>query len=224
MAFRRSIIGSLRSPSSSFGFTAIAPERSFLSEVNQTFQGTAIQKNILVRILEKRPPPPELDRSVDLLVLSDLELLSEDKLPDVVKDSHPFFTLPMNVRRRIYGFCFPKETRKLSLSPRFATKAVFSVGYFASPWDVLDPVSGGLEAFSALRRDLYAYFWTEYHFHITITPFSGPMFSPLSHVWLINYLDIIQNLTVEADLTRFGCCVLKEAPKYGYGRCQSLKC
>jgi hypothetical protein len=60
------------------------------------------------------------------------------------------------------------------------------------------------------------YFWTEYHFHVTLTPFSGPKLSPLSQVWLLGYLDIIQRLTIETDFTRFGCSVLEEASSIGY--------
>lgn len=215
MALRRSLIGSWRAPSSSLGPSGIAAESSFRSETAQSGRDTPVAQK-KTRIEEVRPPPPDLDRTVDLLVVSDLALVSEDNLSNGIRGCHPLFLLPMGVRRRIYGFCFPIETRPITLSPRFATRAAFEDEYFASPWDVLEPISGGLCAFSALRRDLYAYFWTEYHFHATFNPFSGPKFSPLSHVWLFNYLDIIQNLTVEADLTRFGCSVLNAAPQFGY--------
>ena len=118
--------------------------------------------------------------------------------------SHPLFTLPVSIRRRIYDFCFPQEPRKISLSPYFATKRIFAKADFASPWDVLEPTMGGLEAFRELRHELMTYFWTQYHFHVTLSPFTGPKFSPLSSVWLLEYLEIVQFLTVEVDFTRFG--------------------
>ncbi|PBP26343.1 alpha beta hydrolase fold protein [Diplocarpon rosae] len=124
--------------------------------------------------------------------------------------------MPSDIKRRIYGFCFLDEARKLTLSPSFATRAVFPEDYFACPWDVLDPVWGGLEAFSVLRLELLVYFWTHYHFHVTLNEFSGPIFSPLSHVWILRYLDKIQHLTMEVDFTRFGCSQLKDAKKFGY--------
>ncbi|KAK6581158.1 hypothetical protein PZA11_006646 [Diplocarpon coronariae] len=124
--------------------------------------------------------------------------------------------MPSDVKRRIYGFCFPDEARKLTLSPYFATKAVFPKDYFACVWDVLDPVWGGLEAFSVLRLELLTYFWTHYHFHVTLNEFSGPKFSPLSHLWILRHLDKVQHLTMEVDFTRFGCSQLKDAKKFGY--------
>ena len=135
---------------------------------------------------------------------------------DATAATHPLFALPAGIRRQICGYCFPLESRKISLSPRFATKEVWAKGYFASPWDILEDVMGGLGSSRALRKDLMTYFWTEYQFHVTLTPFSGPMFSPLSHVWMQDYLGLVQRLTVEADLTRFGGSQLVDAPKFGY--------
>lgn len=222
---RRSIIGSLRS-ASPFASPNIV-ESSFRTESrlsSQTGRATpASQKGTLIQIIEdERPPPPELDREVDLFIVSGTPIEQALVLERLLSSHNAatqgpiLFTLPVSVRRKIYDYCFPYEPRKISLSPRFATKAVFPDGYFASPWDVIEPVSGALRAFRALRYELMAYFWTEYHFHVTLNPFSGPRFSPLSHVWLIGYLGIIQYLTVEADLTRFGCSALKIAPQFGY--------
>jgi hypothetical protein len=120
------------------------------------------------------------------------------------KHHHSLFALPVTVRRRICDFCFPPESRKVSLSPYFATRETFAEENLASPWDILEPVFGGLQAFQQLRHELMTYFWTEYHFHVTLSPFTGPKFSPLSSLWLPEYLEIIQFLTVEADFTRFG--------------------
>lgn len=165
---------------------------------------------------------PELDRSVDLFVMSNMPVDQESVFEflllshNSVYEDRSLFALPITVRRRIYEYCFPNEPRKISLSPRFASKAVFPDGYFASPWDVLDPVLGGLHAFRKLRHELMIYFWTVYHFHVTFSPFTGPKFSPLSHVWLPDYLEVVQYLTVEADLTRFGFSALKVAAQFGH--------
>jgi hypothetical protein len=173
---------------------------------------------------EERPPPPPFDRRVDLLATIDptnipidpnyvfQRILSKfDTLPQ-----HPFFRLPVKVRYKIYSFCFPEDNRRITLSPQWATKAVFQDYYFASPWDILEEVWGGIAAFRALRRELMTYFWTGYHFHVTLNPFCSSNLSPLSQVWLLGYLDIIQRLTVETDFTRFGCSVLEDAPSIGY--------
>jgi hypothetical protein len=133
-----------------------------------------------------------------------------------VHEHHALFELPVTVRRKIYDYCLPDEPRKISLSPRFVTKAVFPDGSLASPWDVLEPVRGGLQAFSELRRELMTYFWTQFHFHVTLSPFTGPRFSPLSHVWLCDYLNVVQYLSVEADLTRFGFGTLQAATEFGH--------
>ncbi|PBP23647.1 alpha beta hydrolase fold protein [Diplocarpon rosae] len=168
------------------------------------------------------PRPPSFDRGVDLIAMVPGLDITKDRMFDRhvskhnVNAAHPLFKMPSDIKRRIYGFCFPDETRKLNLSPSFATKAVFPEDYFACPWDVLDPVWGGLEAFSVLRFELLIYFWTHYHFHVTLNEFSGPIFSPLSHVWILRHLDKIQHLTMEVDFTRFGCSQLKDAKKFGY--------
>lgn len=159
---------------------------------------------------EPRPPRPDIDQSVILSANSgtsvDLSLVFDQLLAsnDTTTATHPLFTLPTNIRRRIYGYCLPTEDRTISLSPHFATKAVWPNGHFASPWDVLEEVMGGLSSFKALRNELMVYFWTEYKFHVTLNPFSGPTFSPLSHVWLQEHLGMVQKLTLEVDLTRFG--------------------
>lgn len=172
-------------------------------------------------IFPTRPTVP-FDRSVDLVAIaSDIEDVT---LPGGVccpADSgdkrFAINRLPTTVQRMIYAFCFPTEPRKVSLSPWFATKAVFnSRNYFAHPLDILDNVSGGLQAFHALRKDLMNFFWTNYHFHVTLNTFSGPKFSPFSHVWLHDYLPIVQFLTVEVDFTRFGGDCVKIAPEFGY--------
>jgi hypothetical protein len=171
---------------------------------------------------EPRPPPPEFDQTVDLLVDTGASVhplvVYEQLVPQGSRAAgdHPLFALPSSIRNRIYGFCLPEEDRRISLAPNFATKAVWPKEYFASPWDVLKKVMGGLGASRALRRDLMAYFWASYHFHVTLTPFSGPAFSPLSHVWLHDYLGMVQHLTVEIDLTRFGGSQLRSAPQFGY--------
>ena len=171
---------------------------------------------------EPRPPRPEIDQSVDLKADTGIsvdaaavfsQLLTENGPAEAM---HPLFSLPPGIRRQIYGYCFPEEPRKISLAPRFATKAIWTTGYFALPWDVLEDVMGGIGSFRALRHDLMTYFWTMYHFHVTLTSFSGPRFSPLSHVWMQDHLHIVQRLTVEVDLTRFGGSQLTDAPKFGY--------
>jgi hypothetical protein len=166
------------------------------------------------------------DRTVDLLATVAPHEISIDQTEvfqqliddyEEKNEKHIFPTFPADIRQKIYSLCFNDcASQKISLSPKFATRAIFPDDYFASPWNVLDPVWGGLRASRALRNDLMNYFWTTYHFHVTLNVFSGPVFSPLSHVWLLNFLDRIQRLTVESDLTRFGGSSLKIAPAFGH--------
>ena len=164
---------------------------------------------------------PQFDRSVDLVAIADdvEDTTSTMEEPYTVHRRSQKFrvhALPESVRRNIYQFCFPLESRKILLSPRFTTKAVFGEDYFASPWDILDDVWGGLSSFTALRKDLLTYFWTNYHFHVTVSLFSGPRFCPLSLIWLPRYLGIVQYLTVEVDFTTFRHNCMKLAPDLGY--------
>lgn len=174
---------------------------------------------------EPFPKFSEFERDIDLLAIAQTSVQDgQDAAFELLLTipagangtTHPLFQLPASIRRRIYGFCFPYEPRKVTLSPPFATKAVFPVEYFASPWDILDSTAGGLQSFSRLRNDLMAYFWSEYHFYVTVTEFSGPKFSPLSHVWLLRYLGTVQRITIEVDFTKFGCSQMKDAKKFGY--------
>lgn len=168
------------------------------------------------------PWDPPFDRNWDLMandgVPSDLNNLFEHSLPSRPNSTYsPLFNLPIKVRRKIYSFCLP-DSRNITvcLSPHFAIKNCYHGYYFTSPWDVLETVVGGLGSFNLLRNDLMTYFWTEYQFHVTLTPFCNSTFTPLSSVWLPNFLDRIQHLTIEIDLTRFGGNALKFARRFGY--------
>ncbi|KAE9366945.1 hypothetical protein N431DRAFT_495309 [Stipitochalara longipes BDJ] len=176
--------------------------------------------------IEEERDNPTLDRGVDLLAVAAPHAISIDQTEvfeqlvnayQKKNGEHLLSLLPASVRYKIYGFCFnDHDGRKINLSPKFAVRAVFPDDYFISPWTVLDPVLGSIHAFRALRHDLMNYFWTSYHFHVTINVFSGPIFSPLSHVWLLNFLDRIQRLTIEVDLTRLGGSALRLAATFGH--------
>ncbi|CAD6445988.1 f860a0a9-079d-4e1e-bbe1-43a05074760f [Sclerotinia trifoliorum] len=158
------------------------------------------------------------------------DLMADDGVPvdfnDLFKHCLPprqnnnfslFFHLPVNVRRRVYSYCLPDRNGiTILLSPHFVIKNCYHGYYFSSPWNVLECVAGGLASFSLMRNDLMTYFWTEYQFHVTLSPFCNSVFTPLSSVWLPNFLDRIQHLTIEIDLTRFGGNALKFARRFGY--------
>ncbi|KAH8598351.1 hypothetical protein B0O99DRAFT_701615 [Bisporella sp. PMI_857] len=184
-----------------------------------------------------KPDTPELDRTIDCIACEEAvdivtiferlcpvpapkpsltEEFHRRDMPKYFPSANLLFALPAKVRYIIYSYCFKDERRKISLSPRFATKAVFPEDYFASPWDVLEPVSGALGAFEALRVDLMTYFWSQNQFHITLSAFTGPKICPLSQIWLVKYLDIVQDLAIEIDLTRFGGGVQKHASSFGH--------
>ena len=218
MSLRRSVLGSIRGSTQAVqvrhrtdtGSSSRLPPSPLLTRPTNSYQD------------EDRPPVPLLEQSVDLFCLGDITIDEADTFGRSISQDasisrdHWLFELPLAVRHQIYGHCYPPDTRKVILSPGFATKAAFPPGYFADPWEVLANVCGGLESFRALRHELLTYFWTHYHFHATLTPFNGPRFSPLSHIWLRDNLAVVQKLTVEVDFTRFGGSILKIAPKHGY--------
>ncbi|KAL2061265.1 hypothetical protein VTL71DRAFT_7538 [Oculimacula yallundae] len=212
--------------------TAIQNGRSVLLKrsvtTSPTPESTLSRMSSIRQVSSRQEPFPKFadyERDIELVAtMSSRTLDARDVVferllqihPAIRETTHILFQLPANIRRRIYGFCFPYEERKVTLSPSFATKAVFPEEFFASPWDVLDAVTGGLQSSSMLRKELIVYFWTEYQFHVTLNEFSGPKFSPLSHVWLLQYTSIIQRITIEVDFTKFGCSQLEDAKKYGY--------
>ncbi|KAG9238239.1 hypothetical protein BJ875DRAFT_71136 [Amylocarpus encephaloides] len=171
---------------------------------------------------DQENPKPPFERYVDLMIVQDTTdrkltfiTLDEKELPSDAGLLLKIFTLDDRVRRLIYGHCLPYETRHVTLSPHFATKAAFGPDYFADPFDILEDIMGALESSPLLRNDLMAYFWSEHHFHVTISKFSGPKFSPLSHVWLHAHLSEVRSLTIEVDYTRFGFSCRKGAPACG---------
>ncbi|KAF7887962.1 uncharacterized protein EAF01_011116 [Botrytis porri] len=168
------------------------------------------------------PWDPPFDRNWDLCANDGVPLNSNESfehcLPPRMSDKFsPFFDMPTKVRRKIYFYCLPSSTDiMVSLSPEFAWRNCYHDYYFTSPWNVLEMVSGALASFSLMRNDLMTYFWTEYHFHVTLTPFCSSIFTPLSSIWLPKFLDRIQHLTIELDLTRFGGNALKFARRFEY--------
>ncbi|TGO22929.1 hypothetical protein BPAE_0150g00230 [Botrytis paeoniae] len=168
------------------------------------------------------PWDPPFDRNWDLCANDGVPMDSnesfENCLPPRQNDNFsPFFDMPTRVRRKIYSYCLPSSTdTTVSLSPEFAWRNCYHDYYFTSPWSVLEMVSGALASFSVMRNDILTYFWTEYHFHVTLTPFCSSIFTPLSSIWLLNFLNRVQHLTIELDLTRFGGNALKFARRFEY--------
>ncbi|KAJ8058943.1 hypothetical protein OCU04_011928 [Sclerotinia nivalis] len=168
------------------------------------------------------PWDPPFDRNWDLMADDGVPIDFNDLFghclpPRQNNNFSPFFDLPINVRRKVYSYCLPnRKSITILLSPHFVIKNCYHGYYFSSPWNVLESVAGGLASFSLMRNDLMTYFWTEYQFHVTLTPFCNSAFTPLSSVWLPNFLDRIQHLTIEIDLTRFGGNALKFARRFGY--------
>ena len=229
LPLRRTIIGSFsRSPrpiSPVLSPSAASTPSLFRNETRGSTTYTSAKFKHSLALSLQHAETPRLDRVIDLFCLGnatariDQGLFCDEILSSRnAMNAHQSYLsgLPAIIRRRIYNYCFKDEPRKISLSPRFATKAVFPDGYLASPWDVLEPVFGGLHAFSVIRRELMIFFWTQYSFHITLSPFTGPAFSPLSSVWLPRYIQIVQYLSVEADLTRFGFGHSKPGAKFGH--------
>ncbi|RDW87462.1 hypothetical protein BP5796_03156 [Coleophoma crateriformis] len=182
----------------------------------------ATQSTATTSLTEPAYQTPPIEQDVDMVVYAGLEDKAETFAQLIhmtnpeVAGSHRLTSIPSEVRRQIYGYLFPLESRRICLSPRSSTQAVFPDGYFANPWDVLQGVMGGLGSSKALRQDLMTYFWSHFAFHVTVNHFNGPYFCPLSEVglkiWLKRYLFQVQHLTVEVDLTKFDCSNSVTAP------------
>ncbi|KUJ18849.1 uncharacterized protein LY89DRAFT_506174 [Mollisia scopiformis] len=135
---------------------------------------------------------------------------------DLSSPMFPWFKLPLKIKQRIYELCFPHEDRRISLMRPSLTEAAFPADYFASPWDVLDPVWGLLECCYAWRTEVLAYFWSQFHFHVTLNEFTGPLTCQLSHVWLVENLSMVQRLTIERDYTRLAGSAKKNADQLSF--------
>ncbi|THV50642.1 hypothetical protein BGAL_0142g00230 [Botrytis galanthina] len=182
------------------------------------------QKNYISTSAKETTLPwdPPFDRNWDLCATDGVPMDSNETfeycLPPRQNDNFsPFFDMPTKIRRKIYSYCLPSSTETtVSLSPEFTWRNCYHDYYFTSPWTVLEMVSGAIASFSLMRNDILTFFWTEYHFHVTLTPFCSSIFTPLSSIWLPNFLNRIQHLTIELDLTRFGGNALKFARRFEY--------
>ncbi|CZR55940.1 uncharacterized protein PAC_05828 [Phialocephala subalpina] len=127
-----------------------------------------------------------------------------------------WFKLGPELKKRIFELCFPPEDRRISLSMQSFTEAIFPVGYFALPQEILEPVEGLLESCRALRKDTLAYFFSQYRFHITLNEFTSKLTCPLSHAWVVPYLHFVQDLTIERDYTRLAGSNRKNASQLSW--------
>jgi len=215
VSLHRSLMGSLRA-NSPFKGTPLA------SQSAENLKASQNATPILIAVDGTPFQSPDFDRTINLACSANYDTdrvrIFEQCLHIQPRPScrHRFFALPALLRLHIYDYCFHSEPRKITLSGEFATKAAFDSSFFAQPFDVLDDILGGLHSFQALRNEIYVYFWTQHHFHITLSHFTTqPFFSPLSRIWVIPYLSIVQFLTVELDLTKFGMGVFLGAADYG---------
>lgn len=160
--------------------------------------------------LEEVKPP--LEQSIDVEVsgggISDSLIDFNFSLPLVVVGAQnpPLFRISTTLRFKILKLLFdiPSQQGKITLSPEFATKDVFPSSQFLLPGDILHNVEGALTTCRQLRDEVMTYFWTQYKFHVTLSPFTAAVTSPLSQKWLRFYADRVQYLVIEVDMTKFG--------------------
>lgn len=125
-----------------------------------------------------------------------------------------FKKLPLSIRQKIYAYVYehPANGKLVNLSKDFATKDVFPPDFFIAPWDLLKHAEGALSSCVQMRDEIFTYFWSTYHFHVTFSPFSiGPVFSALSIGLLNAYAHRVNHLTVEVDLTKLAFSAAKDA-------------
>jgi hypothetical protein len=115
--------------------------------------------------------------------------------------------LSSDIRRHIISHVLPQpdERRKVTLAPDFAISQFYPEDYFLDPfWDILQHAEALMLTSKQLRDDVQTYFWTAYHFHISLSSFTSPNLSKLIMQWLPLYADRIQHLSIELDFTRLG--------------------
>lgn len=186
----------------------------------------------LISINEDEDPIPGFDRDFDISVdistttIQDcLDQALERLIPTWAPEHGPYpvkklvknskkhgkastclwFKLPVKCKRMIYEYLFPDDpaTTKISLVTRQFTIAVFPAeDHFIPVWDVLFEVWGALGSCKAWRNEVLAYLFTQYRFHITLNEFTMKFVTPLTCVWILPYLHLLERLTIERDFTR----------------------
>jgi hypothetical protein len=106
------------------------------------------------------------------------------------------------ILRKIFSYCMPVDAM-ISLS-KHSTLGALPEGKLLLPVEVLGEVYGAMETCRLFRDQITTYFWTEHHFFVPLTMFTSPKLNIQSQIWLKKYLPIIQELTIDLDLTRFG--------------------
>lgn len=174
------------------------------------------------------PQHVPFDRSVDVRAFGPHQSSASQDFLDNLPDLPPFpedqkcklTSLPAIVRRLIVSYVLPQpeDGRKVTLAPEFAISQFYPEDYFLDPfWDILQDAEGLMLASKQHRDDVQTYFWTTYHFHISLSSFTTPALSKLTMQWLPLYADRIQHLSVELDFTRLGLSSRPSAPLLATG-------
>lgn len=137
--------------------------------------------------------PPSLERSFDVSARGNFmtgpsqAFSSHLKKPNsyAVQQTHAFFTLNHEIKRRIFDFVFPYSEAgiPITLSPKFGTVDVYPDDHFLVPWEVLWAVEGGLYSCKQLQDELMTYFWTNYEFHVVLSSYTKVSLIP-QHYWM----------------------------------------
>ena len=93
---------------------------------------------------------------------------------------------------------------QVTLNRRYFNRDFYPKDHFQSFADASASLRRHNTVCFALHAELTVMFCIYRHFHVTVSPFLGPLFSPLAVEFIHRYSTFMSNITVEFDLTKLG--------------------
>jgi hypothetical protein len=172
---------------------------------------------------KKRPPRPAWDRTIDIVYHRHIKGLEEPGNHDIFQktlkafkdDSRrtveeniqsPYFQLPHNTRQSICQRVMMERVpydRPVGLADPGFSAEVWPPSYFTDAKDAFGFILSFTEVCFGMYADMMITFLTNCRFHTLMSPFSGPLLSPMATLWLWKYGKYMQHIIVEVDLSRF---------------------
>lgn len=154
----------------------------------------------------------EFGKSVQLFLKENAKGDEEERREKREK-SHGLFSLPPAVRFMVWKELIGVKPREkpIRLSGKVHHKNAWRRDEFATLEEVLAPLIPYMEVCFDFRAEILVTLLMTRRFHVTYSPFVGPLLSPLAINWLPIYAPYMQNLAVELDMTKFSFSATQNA-------------
>ncbi|KAG8163605.1 hypothetical protein KVR01_006902 [Diaporthe batatas] len=118
----------------------------------------------------------------------------------------PYFNLPSNIRFEVvrYLFADTDAARPILLNSERQACPAWPADTFVSLKSVLKPLRATMWACPRLRAEVMVVLLLTRKFHVIFSPFVRECTQPLPTTWLFRYLRLMQDVSLEIDMTKLG--------------------